>query len=165
MSESLRSELAGTSGLGAAAVAALLLTLLRDPANSDRPARERAVGLFLIGLALQCLHFAEEFATRFHERFPSLLGLRPWSPEFFVAFNLVWLVVWALSAFGLRAGYRPAFFPVWFFAIAAVANGIAHPLLTVAARGYFPGLVTSPLLGVAGIALWARLWALTRPPA
>src|SRR5262249_39417990 len=137
---------------------------LRDPANSDRPTRERAVGLFLIGLALQCLHFAEELATHFHERFPSLLGLRSWSPEFFVAFNLVWLAVWALSAFGLRAGYRPALFPFCFFAIAAIDNGIAHPLLSVTARGYFPGLVTSPLLGVVGIALWARLWGLTRQP-
>jgi hypothetical protein len=164
MSESLRSELLGTSGLGAAAVAALVLTILRDPAHSEGPARERVVRLFLIGLALHCLHFAEEFATRFHERFPPLLGLRGWSPEFFIAFNLVWLAVWVLAALGLRAGYRPAFFPVWFFAIAAVANGIAHPLLAVVARGYFPGLVTSPLVGVAGIALWTRLLGLTRPP-
>jgi hypothetical protein len=165
MSESLRSELVGTSGLAAAAVAALLLTVLREPANSDRPARGRAARLLLIGVALQCLHFAEEFATHFHERYPALLGLRAWPPAFFVAFNLVWLVVWALSAFGLRAGFRPAFFPAWFFAIAAVVNGIAHPVLAILARGYFPGLVTSPLLGVAGIALWARLQGLTRPPA
>jgi len=56
-------------------------------------------------------------------------------------------------------------FPIWCFAIAAIVNGIAHPLLAVAARGYFPGLITSPVVGVVGVLLWIRLIALTRTPA
>ncbi len=55
-----------------------------------------------------------------------------------------------------------AFFPVWFFAIAAIVNGVAHPLPAVAARGYFPGLITSPVVGVVGVLLWLRLVAVTR---
>jgi len=38
-----------------------------------------------------------------------------------------------------------------------MVNGIAHPLLAVDAAGYFPGLITAPMLGVAGAALWMRL--------
>ncbi|MBI2569230.1 MAG: hypothetical protein HYV63_19595 [Candidatus Schekmanbacteria bacterium] len=36
-------------------------------------------------------------------------------------------------------------------------NGIGHPLFAVASGGYFPGLITSPLIGVAGVVLWGRL--------
>jgi hypothetical protein len=90
-----------------------------------------------------------------------LLGLPAWSPNFFVVFNLIWLSVWILSAIGLRKGYRLALFPVWFFAIGAIVNGIAHPMLAVVAQGYFPGLITSPVVGVLGVLLWLRLQAAT----
>jgi hypothetical protein len=116
-------------------------------------------------LAAQCLHFSEEFVTHFPDRFPLFLGLPAWSESFFVVFNLAWLSIWILSAAGLQKGYRLALFPVWFFAIASIANGIAHPLLAIAVRGYFPGLITSPLVGVLGVMLWIRLLALTAPPA
>jgi Protein of unknown function with HXXEE motif len=144
---------------------ALLLTILRKPVDGDLAGRERTVRVFLIGLAAQCLPFMEEFVTRFQDRFPALLGLPAWSETFFVVFNLIWLSIWTLSAIGLQRGYRFAMFPVWFFAIAAIANGIAHPVLTVVARGYFPGLISSPILGVLGVLLWLRLRALTRSSA
>lgn len=161
MNENLRSMLAGTAGLSAGAVLALLLTILRRPVDGDLVGRERTVRLFLIGLAAQCMHFMEEFVTRFQDRFPALLGLPAWSQNFFVVFNLAWLSVWIVSAIGLRRGYRLALFPVWFFAIGAIVNGIAHPMLAVVAQGYFPGLITSPIVGVLGVLLWLRLQALT----
>ena len=141
---------------------ALLLTILRRPVDSDLAGRERTARLFLMGLAAQCLHFMEEFVTRFQDRFPALLGLPAWSENFFVVFNLIWLSVWILAAIGLQRGHWFALFPIWFFAIAAIANGIAHPVLAVVARGYFPGLITSPIVGVLGVLLWLRLQALTR---
>jgi Protein of unknown function with HXXEE motif len=165
VNENLRSVLAGTAGLSAGAVVALLLTILRRPVDGDLVGRERTARIFLIGLAAQCLHFMEEFVTRFQDRFPALLGLPAWSEIFFVVFNLIWLSVWILSAIGLQRGYRLVLFPIWFFAIAAIANGIAHPLLAVVADGYFPGLITSPVVGVVGVLLWLRLQALTRSSA
>lgn len=161
MNENVRSVLTGTAGLSVAALAALLLTVLRKPVAHDPAERTRATQLFLIGLAVQCLHFVEEFVTRFQDRFPALLALAPWSQVFFVVFNLTWLSIWIVSAIGLLNGYRVALFPVWFFAIAAIANGIAHPLLAILARGYFPGLLSSPALGVVGVLLWRRLIVLT----
>jgi hypothetical protein len=161
MDQNLRSVLVGTAGLSAGAVVALLLTILRRPVDGDLAGRERVARLFLIGLAAHCLHFMEEFVTRFHDRFPALLGLPAWPENLFVVFNLIWLSIWILSAIGLQKGYPLALFPVWFFAIAAIANGIAHPMLAVVARGYFPGLITSPMIGVLGVLLWLRLKALT----
>jgi hypothetical protein len=162
MNENLRSMLMGTAGLSVAAIAAVLLTMMRRLVDGDPVVRERTVRLFLIGLAAQSLHFMEEDVTGFAYRFPALLGLTPWPQNFFVVFNLIWLSVWILSAIGLQKGYRFALFPVWFFAIAAVANGIAHPLLAVIARGYFPGLITSPVIGFVGVLLGLRLFKLTR---
>lgn len=161
MSETLRSILLGTCGLSTAAIVSLALTLMRRP-RTDAVGRDRAVQLLLIGIAIQCGHFSEEFITGFHVRFPRLLGLAPWPAEFFVVFNVIWMAVWVLSALGVRAGSRIAFFPVWFFAIGMALNGVAHPLLAVASGGYFPGLITSPAAGVVGVLLWQRLCGLTR---
>jgi hypothetical protein len=132
--------------------------------DPDVRAAVRAAGL---AIGVQLLHFAEELATGFPERFPPQLGLSPWSAGFFVAFNLFWLVVWVWSAraLGGRArggGRRLAVAALWFLAIAGIANALAHPALAIRAGGYFPGLVTSPLIGVAGLVLARRLAGVTR---
>jgi hypothetical protein len=163
VNENLRSILMGTSGLSAAAFVALLLTILRRPRDADSTSRDRTARIFLIGLAAQCLHFMEESVTGFPDRFTPLLGLPAWPADFFAIFNLTWLSIWILSTIGLLRGYWFALFPIWFFAIGSIANGIAHPLFAVAVRGYFPGLITSPIVGVLGVLLRLRLQALTAP--
>jgi hypothetical protein len=159
MSE-LRSVVVGAVGLEIAAVVALVLTVAR---RGDRP-DARAARLLLVGTALQAVHFAEELATGFQVRFPALRGLPPWSDEFFVAFNVGWLAIWAVAARGLRRGVRAAYFPAWFFALAGIGNGLVHPACALLVGGYFPGLLSSPVVGGAGALLWARLWATTRVP-
>ena len=163
MTDTLRSVLLGTSGLSIALAAALLLTLCRPLLRPDPAARGRVIRLLALGIAVQGLHFAEELITKFYVEFPQFLGLSTWTSEFFVVFNLVWLAIWVLSAIALRAGMGIALFPIWFFAIAMTANGIAHPILALGARAYFPGLVTSPAVGIVGVLLWARLLAATQP--
>lgn len=81
---------------------------------------------------------------------------------FFLAFNIAWLVIWYLSISGLEAQQRAALFAAWLLAIAGMLNGIAHPLMAVAVGGYFPGLVTSPFIGIASLWLWCRLWRATQ---
>ncbi|MDJ0759263.1 MAG: HXXEE domain-containing protein [Woeseiaceae bacterium] len=122
-------------------------------------AKERnAASTFLgIATAIQSVHFAEEWVTGFHIRFPALLGLDPMPMSFFVAFNLVWIGFWIASVPSLRIGRRLAFFAAWFLAIAGVLNGVAHPMMAIASGGYFPGLITSPFIGIAGVILWQRL--------
>lgn len=163
MSEELRSILTGTAGLTVAAVAAILLTVARRPAGPDVLATARIGPWFVGGITVQMAHFAEELVTGFHLRFPALLGLEPWPARFFVNFNLVWITVWLFAVPFVRRGVRPVFCVVWFFSLAAMANGIAHPLLALGAAGYFPGLWTSPVLGLMGLVLWHRLWRATRP--
>lgn len=162
MNGALRSVLLSTLGLAVAASLAVVIALRRGPLRFDDIRPNRARILVATCVVLQGAHFIEELATRFYERFPSRLGLVPWSARFFVAFNLFWLFIWALSAMRLRPGARLVVFPLWFLAIAMVLNGIAHPLLAADAGGYFPGLITAPAVGVAGAALWMMLVSLTR---
>lgn len=147
--------------MSAALAVALGLTIVRPLRELDPGERQRLLRLFLIGVAGQCLHAAEEFGTGFHERYPELWeDPTTWSPVFFVAFNLTWIAIWLLSAAGLLAGGRAArvaLVPIWFFALMMTLNGVAHPGMALLAGGYFPGLVTSPVVGVLGACLLARL--------
>jgi hypothetical protein len=163
VNESLQSVLIGTSALSAIAIVALLLTIVRSADNTDATARDKVVRLLLIGISVQCIHFVEEFITRLPDKLPQMLGLRPWSAEFFITLNLFWISLWVLSAVGVRSNFRPTFFPVWFFTIGMAVNGVAHPALAIAARGHFPGLITSPFVATLGIILGLRLWKLTSP--
>ncbi len=74
----------------------------------------------------------------------------------------MWLGIWVVSIPGLRSGRGVALFAAWFLAIAGMANGIAHPLLAVAAGRYFPGLLSSPVIGLASLWLWLQLRRATR---
>jgi len=125
--------------------------------------KERVPGnvhrLYLIAVGLQCFHFMEEYLTGFNVRFPSLFGIdTAWSVELFTGFNLVWLGLLVLNGYWMFGNSRLSYLLVYFFAITGgILNGIGHPLLSLAAGGYFPGLLTSPLVLIAGILLLSRL--------
>ncbi len=161
MSEPFLRFLPSAVVLGAAAMVALFLTLTRGWAAECGRYVRGAVQVALVATLFQAVHFTEELATGFHQRLPALFGLGPISVPVFVAFNVGWLVVWGLSVWGLAGRYRLALFPLWFLAIGSITNGVAHPLLSVWAGGYFPGVLTSPVVGVLGIVLLKRLRMVT----
>lgn len=155
MGAGLQSVLTGTAGLAVAAIAALYLALARAPVSVDAWPAVAKPALFAI--AAHVVHFLEEWYSGFAEAFPEMLGLAPWPGAFFPVFNLACIGLWLVSIALLCRFPRPAVMPLWFLAIAATVNGIAHPLLAAAAGGYFPGLITSPLIAAAGIALLRSL--------
>src|SRR5215207_8333684 len=116
------------------------------------PARD-VVPVSVAAIVVQCAHLVEEYRTGFHLRFPPLFGADPWSARRFLAFNFVWLALFALGALGLRRGNRLAYLLVLFLALGGgVANGLAHLGLSVRAGGYFPGAYTGALsLAVGGV--------------
>lgn len=153
--------LPGMAVLGGVAAVALFLTLTRSWSPVWARHRASAAGVALIAVLVQAAHFSEEYLTGFHHRFPALFG-QPAMPDFFfISFNLIWLIVWALSIWGLKAQCRLALFPLWFLGLASVLNGIAHPLIAAFRGAYFPGLFTAPLGGIVGIVLCHRLFQLT----
>jgi hypothetical protein len=106
---------------------------------------------------VQAAHFLEEWQTGFHQHWPALLGLEPWPESFFVVFNVAWIAIWLASAALIPRGGIVTRTAVWFLALAALLNAVAHPLLAMSVAGYFPGLWTSPFLGAAGFWLWLAL--------
>jgi hypothetical protein len=140
-------------------VAIVSVRLAQRRASPVEAAKERIAASAILGAAtaIQSAHFAEEWVTGFHVRFPGLLGLDPMPLWFFVPLNLAWIAIWLVSVPYLRLGRKPAFFAAWFIAIGGMLNGVAHPMMAIASGGYFPGLVTSPVIGLAGGILWQRL--------
>jgi len=146
----------GTLGLTLAALVALALTIARGRVSVASVPRIRLVST--VAILFQLGHFIEETLLQFYVRFPELLGLSPWSQKFFLTFNLFWLIAWVLSLLSIGAFWRISVFALWFLAIASMANGIVHPLFAFAVGGYFPGLWTSPLVGILGVALFRELY-------
>ncbi len=161
MTEGARTVLSITAPLLAVALVALVPTLRRDPRGANRAARVRAGRLVLVAVAFHVLHAVEEYATGFPEKYPELLGLSPLPPGLFWIANGGLVLLWGWCALGIARGVRIAFLPVWFFVLAQLANAVAHPILAIVAGGYFPGLATSPVVGIVGLWLGVTLWRAT----
>jgi uncharacterized protein with HXXEE motif len=113
----------------------------------------------LLAIAVQCVHFCEEFLTGFPRQFPKLLGNDAWSDAQFVAFNMAWLTLFVLAALGVYRRVALAYLVIFFLALAGgVGNGLGHLLLSATQGRYFPGAFTAPLCLLVGIALLLRLF-------
>ena len=155
----LQSILLGTAGLSLAAVFSALLSYRRHSVAQDDLAK--ITRLIVIATALHLVHFSEETFTGFHAEFPTLLGLAPWPISFFVSFNLLCVFTWILCIPIIRS-HKLAIAAIWFLAIASAVNFVAHPLLSFFVGGYFPGLWSSPFVGVAGLILIRALSLATK---
>ncbi|MDP9004824.1 MAG: HXXEE domain-containing protein, partial [Verrucomicrobiota bacterium] len=115
--------------------------------------------IYLIALALQCLHFTEEYVSGFQDRVTELMAsMPPFNVNVFVAFNMIAYCLFLLAGVGMYKGLKFPMIIVWFFAIGGVAcNAIWHPLFALKVGGYFPGLYTSLAYWVVGPILLRRL--------
>ena len=115
--------------------------------------------VYLLAIAVQCLHFTEEYVTGFQHQFPRLFG-DDWSDARFVTFNMLWLAAFVLAGLGVYKRVPLAYLIVLFLAlIGGVGNGASHLVLAAMHRGYFPGLITAPFCLLMGILLLTRLLA------
>lgn len=120
--------------------------------------------IYLLAIAVQCLHFTEEYLTGFNHQFPRLFE-QDWSGAQFVTFNMLWLALFVLAAVGVYRRFELAYLIVIFLAlIGGVGNGTAHIVLSAMYHRYFPGLVTAPFCLFVGVALLTRLFKRTRAP-
>lgn len=118
--------------------------------------------MYLLAIAVQCLHFAEEYVTGFQRQFPKLIGYE-WSDARFVTFNMAWLAVFVLAGLGIYRRVQLAYLVALFLALAGgVGNGAGHLLLGATQGKYFPGMATAPFCLLMGIALLTRLFGETR---
>jgi hypothetical protein len=121
--------------------------------------------IYLLAIAVQCLHFTEEYVTGFQHQFPRLFE-EDWSDARFVTFNMLWLAAFVLAGLGVYGRLQLAYLMVLFLAlIGGVGNGTAHLVLSAMYRRYFPGVITAPFCILVGITLLTRLFAGTRSSA
>ena len=124
----------------------------------EMPKVERVLPIYLIALAIQFLHFTEEFIYGFQFRVTEITaGMPPFKVNVFVAFNMIAYCLFLLAAVGMYKGIKFPMIIVWFFAICVLGNAIWHLLLTLKVGGYFPGLYTSFIGWILGPILLKRL--------
>lgn len=107
--------------------------------------------VFLFLILAQGAHSVEEYVTRLYEvfapaRFVSSLVSKDLALGFLVVnFALVTFGLWCWAV-PVRSGWHAARGLVWFWTILELGNGIGHSALALSRGGYFPGVVTAPLL-------------------
>ncbi len=125
----------------------------------EMPKVERVLPIYLIALAIQFLHFTEEYIYGFHLRVTEIMaGMPPFNANVSLAFNMVAYCLFLLAGLGMYKGLKFPMIIVWFFAIVVLGNAIWHLLLTLRVGGYFPGLYTSFAGWILGPILLKRLW-------
>lgn len=123
------------------------------------PAAGSVLPLYYACLAVQVLHFLEEWAGGFAREFPPLYGGEPFSTPLFVAFNAIAYVVFALAApaaLGKSLGFLwlPALF---FVGYGTLGNAVAHLTWSLHAAELFPGVWTAAIHAVLGPLLLRRI--------
>jgi uncharacterized protein with HXXEE motif len=107
--------------------------------------------VFLLLILAQGAHSVEEYGNRLYEvfapaRFVSGLVSEDLALGFLVVnFALVTFGLWCWAV-PVRSGWHAARGLVWFWTILELGNGIGHSALALSRGGYFPGVITSPLL-------------------
>ena len=108
--------------------------------------------VFFLALAVQFIHFAEEFITGFRTSFPLLYGGTPYSEDLFVTFNMVAYFMFTLTCILVfTKSLRFLLVPSLFFIIyGAIGNAISHTWWSLYLQAYFPGLVTAQIYWIVG---------------
>ncbi|ARN83688.1 hypothetical protein B1812_15315 [Methylocystis bryophila] len=125
----------------------------------ELPEAETFIPAFFVVLAIQFLHFNEEYITDFRSFFPELYGGAPFSGALFVTINMVSYSVFAIACLAVFA-WRRSFLlmPVLFFVVyGAIGNAISHTFWVIDAQAYRPGFVTAQFFWLAGPWLLRKL--------
>jgi hypothetical protein len=117
--------------------------------------------VFFVALAVQFIHFAEEFTTGFRTSFPLLYNGTPYSADLFVTFNMTAYFIFTLTC--ILVFTKKVMFlllPALFFIIyGAIGNAISHTWWSLHLHAYFPGLVTAQMYWIVGPVVLYKLVA------
>lgn len=111
----------------------------------------RAQLVFLSLILAQAAHSIEEYVTKLYEvfapaRFASSLVSQDHALGFLVVnATLVTFGLWCWAV-PVRSGWQVGRGLMWFWTVLELGNGIGHSALALSRGGYFPGVVTAPLL-------------------
>lgn len=99
---------------------------------------------YFVALAIQFVHFIEEYIGELYVRLPALLDMPPIGRDEFVLFNLGAYAVFILGGIAVFRNYPFVMvIPIFFILLGVMANGIIHVLIALWQTSYFPGLYTA----------------------
>lgn len=140
------------------AYACHLASTARHPSDASR-----VLPIYLVALACQFIHFAEEFQGGFHRRWTEeIFGAPAMSAEFFVWANMASYALFVLAAVAVyvEVPVRLPMLIMWFFTIMGVlGNAVSHAVYSILTGDLgFPGFYTSLVYWIIGPVLIHRLW-------
>ena len=117
---------------------------------------------FLVLVLAQTAHSIEEYVFELYDVFrPARFVSSLVSDNLPLGFAILNTGIVALGAWCYLARVRPAHASarqwVWVWVIVEGANGIAHSVIALARGGYFPGVLTTPMLLATSLYLGVRL--------
>ena len=120
----------------------LLFYFVIYPSNSSP--NIRLAQWYFIALAVQCVHFVEEYLGKLYIELPALFDVPPIERDAFVIFNLLAYSIFILGGIAIFKNLRSLMIvPIFFILFGVLANGIFHVLLALWNGSYFPGLYTA----------------------
>ncbi len=139
----------------AASYVLYLLTCYRN-----MPTAERVLPLYLGALAIQMIHFIEEFVTGFQSRFPvEIYHSAPFSANEFVISQMALYSFLIVAAIGIFKQWKIPMIMAWFLIVMLlIVNALQHPIYALMVKGYFPGLYTSFAGWILGPVMFKRMW-------
>ncbi len=130
---------------------------------------DRRTKFAFLGLILtQTVHSLEEYLFRLYDVFPPAQAVsRLISNDLstgFLAFNIL-LILFGFWCYltRVRIDHKSGRAWIWFWIFIEAGNGIGHPLIALLRGGYFPGVITAPLLLAISIYLGLRI-SQSNPP-
>ncbi len=108
------------------------------------PQPEKFLPLYLIALAVQFLHFLEEYLMGCNVRVAELPGQSEMPMDTWIIFNMSAYAAFVLGAIALLKKRKEfMIIPIFFVITGVVLNAIGHALISFYLGGYFPGLYTA----------------------
>ena len=100
--------------------------------------------LYLFALAIQLIHFGEEYLTGFTAKLPEILGQEIYPTDYWIMFNLIAYSVFILGGIAILNRIRfLLIIPIFFVLVGVIFNAIAHIGLAIYVGAYFPGLYSA----------------------
>ena len=120
--------------------------------------------LYFFALGIQFLHFAEEFITGFHIRWPvEIFHAAPYDTNAFLLVNMVSYFFFTCAGIAMIKGIKFPLVIAWFFIIMGVCiQAVQHTIYALMVGGYFPGLYTSLVCYILGPILLSRMVKLSK---
>lgn len=128
-----------------------------------QPEPDNILPIYLFGLGVQFLHFAEEYVMGFNYKFPALFNSPEYPINIFVTFNMVAYFMFILGGIMIYKRIKPPMIiPIFFVMYGIIGNAIAHVIFCIAVKGYFPGIYTALIYWIIGPIIVSRIWNETR---